>query len=161
MYDEYFSNRKSYEITDSVCGERTKKYNEITLEAVTGFLTTLTHSENHYDHVKNEIARFRNHANAQRFMESTTLTFDTITKSFVYLLSYTHHFGEYEKILESMPETYFIDQFAFETGELFKNKFEQNNFDLVDCVAIFKQFMKKFGLQFEDNEGLYLTVLDI
>lgn len=162
LFDEYWANRKSFEITEKIYPETSARYKNLTRSSVAGFLQSITNSKKDYDHIKLEIHKFRYHADVMRFMQNTRDNFDTIAKAIVYFFSYIHHFTNYSRSLKSLPATQFVTESALSLGDFFKQKYEKNEVDIYDGLIYLQNFMEKFGVRLEDKDGgLYCTVLDI
>lgn len=162
LFDEYSANRKSFELTEKFYPDVSKRYKRLTRNSVTGFLRNIIQSEEHYKYILKEIHEFRSHADVSIFLKNTREIFDLIAKSLVYFYSYVHHDRKHERLIKLLHNSKFIDENAFALVEFFKVKFEEGETDLRDGLIYLKNFMKKFGVEFEDKPGdLYCHVLDI
>lgn len=162
LFDEYWANRKSFEITEKIYPNLSARYKKLTRNSVTGFLRDITKSEKDFEHIKVEIQKFRYHGDVIRFMQSTHNNFDMIAKSLIYFFSYVHHYPNYLRLLKFLSKTKCVTDSALSLGVFFKQKYEQNEVDIFEGLIYLQTFMEKFGVRFEDKDGgLYCTVLDI
>ena len=162
LYDEYSANRKSFELTEKGFPNASDRYKRLTRNSVTGFLRDIIKAEKHYQYILKEIFKFRLHANVSLFLKNTRDIFDLIAKSLVYFYSYVHHYQKHERLIKFLNGSKFVDENAFSLVDFLKTKYEEGDTDLVDGLIYLKNFMKKFGIEFEDKpEGLYCHVIDI
>lgn len=162
LFDEYWANRWSFEITEQVFGNVSPLYKKLTRSSTFGFLRGIIEIENDYSHIKSEIFKFRFHGNVVLFMGNIRRSVDEILKSLVYFYSYFHHYKKYSK-LESFID---VSTDAGKKGKLlvefFRQKYENNDVNIFDGILIIEELLKCFGFQYEDQDGgLCIKVLNI
>ena len=162
LFDEYWANRTSFEITEKFYPETSERYQNLVRTSVEGFLYDIINTKVAYTQIKKEIQLFRIHGDVIRYMRNISDNFDTIAKATTYFFSYIHHFTEYSKLLNRLPVEPFASESALNLGAFFKEKYENNETALFDGINYIQKFMEKFGMHFKDIAGgAYCTVLDI
>jgi len=162
LFDEYWANRKSFEITDKIYPKTSERYQNLVRSSVEGFLGDILNADEEYLKIKKEIRSFRVHGDVIHFMYSIAEYYDTIAKAVTYFFSYIHHFTHYSHLVGNLPAKPFATESALDLGEFFKAKYENNDTALFDGLKYMEKFMCQFGLHFKDVNGdAYCTVLDI
>jgi hypothetical protein len=160
LYDEYYSDRFSYSLLESVFDMPTETWRRYTNDLGFGYLETASDPQ-YYDEMSKEIKEFREHRNVDLFMEKVLPTIHVISVTTIHAFSRFHQENrapDYSEILH----TPFVNSKTLALMEYFKNKFLSNNVDLSDGVSLARDYFENFGVRFEDRElGLWIQVLDI
>ena len=162
LYDDYWANRKSFEMVNLVCPEKSLIYNELVKKCINGFSEFISNTHQQYNTLKVEIESFRHHRDLNIFIYNTRNIFDSISKATVYLFSYIHHFKEYHSIIDVIEKSQFGHKSIMSIGNIFKNNYDVGSTDVSEGLSHLMEYMEKFAIKLEDREGLmWFTVLDI
>lgn len=160
LFDEYFADRLAYKITDGIFKEPTECWKKFSNNSIEEYWA-LSSNGQYYQQIKTEIDNFRLHGDVELFMKLTHDSISVVTVATVHGFARYHHI---EKSLQNfiIPPSHFINDRTIELMKYFKDKYEQSEIDLSDGVDIMCDYMRNFGVEFEDHpEGGYLYVLDI
>jgi hypothetical protein len=163
LFDEYYANRNSYEVTEQIChdlSQRYKKYNAVNLKS---FIKSVSGDGDFYTIICEEIRKFRFHADVETFLKKTDNAFDAAAKSFIYIYSYFDHNPKLKRLEPLLEQSPFFDARTKLLMKYFRDKYGEGNFELFGARKLVEDFMLNFGVKFEDMENgqLYCHVIDI
>ena len=162
LFDEYWANRKSFEVTAEIYPNPSSRHKKLTHFSVISHLRGISNSEDDYEYIKIEIQKFRTHGDVTLFLQNTRDKFDMFSKSLIYFFSYIHHYRIYSRLLRFLSTVKLITESALSLGDYFKRKYEQNEVNIFGGLVFLQEFMENFGVRFEDREeGLSCNILDI
>ena len=162
LFDEYWANRWSFEITEKCFPLISPRYQKLTRTSTFGFLRGVIKTEQEHKHIESEILKFRIHGNIERFMQNIQQSIDEISKSIAYFYSYIHHYEKFAKLEPFLDSSKFTDESTKNLGNFFRENYENNEFKIHNGIPIIENMLKLFGLKFEDQSGgLYINVLNI
>jgi len=163
LFDEYYANRKSYELTEQVYKELSHLYKKSNATHLKGFIQSVLGNCAYYIKIREEISKFRFHANVETFLKNSDNSFDAASKSLVYIYSYFDHNPKTKRLEPLLERSHFFDEQTKLLMQYLRNKYEENDFKLFSARELIENFMMKFGIKFEDMENgqLYCHVLDI
>lgn len=160
FYDEYYSDRVAFKITDRLFQASTDVWKRFIDGMVEEYLTTAT-DVIYYDQIRNEIAKFRDHADVNRFLKEIHDSMSVVSITTIHAFARYHHIEEKAEDLE-INESPFINHKTIALMDFFKQKYESGSVDLEDGLQLITDYMTNFGLKFEDRpKGGYVYVLDI
>lgn len=162
LFDEYCANRKSFEIIAEIFPKTSFRYKRSNYCHLKGFIKTINGDHVYHKNICSKISEFRSHGNIDTFLKNLNSLFDQIAKSIIYIYSYIDCTNKGSKFEPLILESKFMNEKTLKLIEFFRSKYENNNFDLFDGKLLIEDFMKNFGMKFEDtSNGLYCHVLDI
>lgn len=162
LFDEYYVNRKSFEIIARLFPKTSFRYKRSNYYHLKGFIKAINSDNMYHKEVCTRISEFRFHGNIDKFLKSLNPLFDQVSKSIVYIYSYIDCSDKGAKFEPLILKSKFINEKTLKLIKLFRSKYGDNNFDLLDGTQLMEDFMKNFGMRFEDtSNGLYCHVLDI
>lgn len=162
LFDEYYSNRKSFEIVGNILPNTTKHYKKFHRSMLFGFLRTVIDNSNLFNKLVEQISAFRKHGNIDLFLNNVNPYFDTISKSIIYSFSYIDNFPRFHRVIRFLDKSKFINEKTYSLIEFYREKYKTNNTELFDGIAIIERFMENFGMKFKDTpQGLYCYVIDV
>lgn len=159
LYDEYIADRIAYTIIDQIF-DPTGKWADFVREVILGFLGVVKLPDL-YDFIKSEIRSFHSHKEVNLFLERTQESAENISVLSVHAFSVFH---QYPEILDDIPfnNLYFVNENTLALMDYLKEKYEIRATDLDDGVALMRDYMKNFGVLFEDRPlGRYCYVIDL
>lgn len=161
LYDEYYANRKSFEITDCIYPNKSKIFTKFIKGGFNGHLQSLINN-GYYEKIKSEIRKFRIDGNIVLFLKEVTDIFDAAAKAIVYSYSYIDHFDFAKKQVCLIDKSNFINEKTKSLVDFYRKNYLEDNFDLISGVNLMENFLINFGMKFEDLEdGEYCHVIDI
>ncbi|MCP4261785.1 MAG: hypothetical protein GY774_30435 [Planctomycetes bacterium] len=162
LFDEYYSDRKAFEIVDNIFNKKTSIFLTYIDETFAGFLQSVS-DKSHYDNITEQIDSFRSHGDVDIFLRNINETFDGVSKGIVHAYSYMDHYaaklgGKEDELLKCK----FINNKTISLIKYFRIKYLQNSFDLLDGMDLIEPFMTNFGMRFElIPNGVYCHIIDI
>lgn len=161
LYDEYYANRKSFEIIDCVYPNKSKIFDDFIRGNFKSFLQSLN-DDRHYEKIKSEINLFRIHGNKDLFLIKVPDIFDAAAKTIVYIYSYIDHFDFVKNQKNLINKSNFINKKTKSLIDFFRSKYLKDEIDLLSGINLMEDFLTNFGMRFEDREsGEDCCVLDI
>lgn len=154
LYDEYYANRKSLEIAESMFSEKSDAYKQ----HVRGFvfhLKALRNQEYFYCPLRNEVSQYSQHGDLRFFLSRIDPIWDQATKTIVYsyaFIDYKKRNGQLEKYLSGSD---FVNAETTALIEFFRLKYKDGNFDLHGGIEIMKAFTFNFGMTWDDMDNGY------
>ncbi|MEK6647633.1 MAG: hypothetical protein AABY84_13260 [Candidatus Firestonebacteria bacterium] len=162
LFDEYYANRKSFEIIAELFPKTSFRYKRNNYCHLKGFIKAINADNVCHKNLCSKINEFRSHGNIDTFLKSLNPLFAQISKSIVYIYSYIDCTNKGTKFEPLILKSKFVNEKTLKLIKFFRFKYGNNNFDLFDGKLLMEDFMKNFGMQFEDtSNGLYCHVLDI
>lgn len=163
LFDEYYANRKSYNVTENIYPNLSYLYRKNNALHLKDFIESVLGDCNYYKNIRGEMSKFRSHANVETFLKNSDNSLDAATKSLVYIYSYFDHNPKTKRLEPLLEKSHFFDDQTKSLMEFFKKKYEENDFDLFGARELIETFMMNFGVKFKDMENgqLYCHVLDI
>jgi hypothetical protein len=160
LYDEYYADRMSYHLCDTIYPEKSQFWIEHLDNEVQGFIELLTDMK-YYEAIRSEIESFRSHANVEEFLKVTNPYYDLVAIVLSHTYAIHHQFPD--KIPEAMlSKSKFVNEKTTKLMEYFLRKFEERAAKLEDGTDVIVDFMTNFGVKFEHRDyGGYCHVLDI
>ena len=161
LYDEYYANRKSFKITDSIYSNKSKIFDDFLKKSFKSFLQSLINNK-YYEKIQSEINLFRIHGNIDLYLKEVPDIFDAAAKAIVYTYSFIDHF-DFAKSQENLiNKSNFINKKTKCLIDFYRLKYSKDDFDLISGVDLMEDFLTNFGMKFEDRkDGEYCYVLDI
>jgi len=161
LYDEYYVNRRSFEIIDCGYPNKSKIFDDFIRGNFKSFLQSLNDNR-YYEKIKSEINLFRIHRNKDLFLKEVSDIFDAAAKTIVYIYSYIDHF-DFAKSQENLiNKSNFINKKTKYLINFYRSKYLKDEFDLISGVDLMEDFLTNFGMKFEDRKvGEHCYVLDI
>lgn len=161
LYDEYYANRKSFEMTDGIYPNKSKIFDDSLKENFKSMLLSLINNK-YYEKIQSEINLFRIHRNIDLYLKEVPDIFDAAAKAIVYAYSFIDHF-EFAKSQENLiSKSNFINKKTKCLIDFYRLKYSKEDFDLISGVDLMENFLTNFGMKFEDRKvGEYCYVLDI
>lgn len=161
LYDEYYANRKSFEMIDCYYPNKSKIFDDFIQGSFKSFLQSLIDNK-YYEKIKSEINLFRIHGNIDLFLKEVHDIFDAAAKTIMYVYSYIDHF-DFAKSQENLiNNSNFINKKTKRLIDFYRSKYLKNEFDLISGIDLMEDFLTNFGMRFEDREvGEHCYVLDI
>jgi hypothetical protein len=162
LFDEYYANRKSFEILHTIYESKSHKYKKWIYGGLKGHVQTLLDSI-YYETLKNEIFKFRIHDTGEVFWENCLNSIDEPLKSMVYVYSIVDSQSPLERVEPMLKRSRFINDNTSNLIGYFRTKYMAGDFDLNDGAELMKAALMSYGLKFEDTEQgrLYCHILDI
>jgi len=162
LFDEYYANRKAFDIIDSLSLQASPKYKRSNRTHLKYFIKPLINDSEHYDIIRNEIDKFRIHGLVDQFLKNTNSHFDEVSKAIVYSYSYIDHFPEFHRFKRFLLKSKFVNEKTINLINFYRKKFDGGSTDLSDGIELIAGFIENFGIRFEDcTEGLYCHVINI
>lgn len=161
LYDEYYANRKSFEIIDCVYPNKSKIFDDFIRGNFKSFLQSLNDNR-YYEKIKSEINLFRIHGNKDLFLIKVPDIFDAAAKTIVYIYSYIDHYDFVKNQKNLINKSNFINKKTKSLIDFFRSKYLKDEIDLLSGINLMEDFLTNFGMRFEDREsGEDCCVLDI
>lgn len=163
FFDEYYADRKAFEIMDKLFKRKTKIYLNRIETTVEGHLQTVIDDFKSYSLIKREIDSFRQHADVERFLGAIYETFDGVSKEIIHVYAYLDHFSRFSKRKVELQSLRFVNDKTVSLIEFIRSKYVQNSFDLMDGMTLIESFLTNFGMRFEilPSGEVYCHVLEI
>ncbi|MDD5431651.1 MAG: hypothetical protein PHO70_01515 [Candidatus Omnitrophica bacterium] len=162
LFDEYYANRKSFEIVDNLFPQTSTKHKHGNRTELKLLIKPLIADSKHYDKIKLEIGKFRVHGQINQFLNNTECNFDEVSKAIVHSYSYIDHYPKFKRFERFLLKSRFVNNKTLNLLNYYRKKFNENNTDLSDGVNLMICFMENFGIRFEDTtQGIYCHVIDI
>lgn len=162
LYDEYWVNRKSFEIVDSVWNEKSELYKKFINNNIIMFSEFINDTSDLYKQLKSEVYSFRKHGDISRFISGTREIFDSISKATIYIFAYIHHFTEFSYIFEKIENSHFWHSSAKLIGNFFKEKYEISDSNISDGINLIQAYFERFAIKLEDRHNhIFYSILDI
>jgi hypothetical protein len=160
LYDEYVADRLAFKIMDDLFQEKTKCWKAFVLNEATGF-TSLINDPQHYNAIRSEIVSFRTHADVALYLKNIYPSFDNVALSIVHTISLADHDPHAIQITD-LRESPFVNEKTMALMRFFKDKYQENAFNVNDGIGLIIDFMTNFGVKYEDTpQGTYCHVLNI
>jgi hypothetical protein len=159
LFDEYVADRISYSIIEDIF-DPTGKWADFIRQVIFGFLNEVLPSDQ-YEYIKAEINLFRTDNNINLFLSRTQETAESIMMLSVHAFSIFH---QYPKIKDDVPleNLHFVNNDTFALMNYLNEKYQAESDDLEDGIEFIKNYMKFFGVVFEDRPlGTYCHVIDL
>ena len=161
LYDEYYANRKSFEIVDEIAKPKTLIYRRFINFTFFGHVNSLL-KDNYYLRIKEQIAGFRSHGDVRYFLNQVNPCFDEVSKDIVYAYSFIDHFFRLKKVEPLLHKSTMVNENTMALIDFYRQKYVLDDLDLNDGLAIMQDYMTNFGIIFRDiPEGIYVDVLNI
>jgi hypothetical protein len=161
LYDEYYANRKSFEIINRVYPNKSKIFDDFIQGNFKSFLQSLIDNK-YYEKIQSEINLFRIHKNIDLFLKEVPDIFDAAAKAIVYVYSYIDYFVFAKSQENLIDKSNFINKKTKCLIDFYRLKYLKDEFDLISGVDLMQDFLTNFGMRFEDKEvGECCYVLDI
>lgn len=163
FFDEYVANRKAFELTDLIIAEKSLYYRRLVRKNIKSFITDLINEATYYKKIKWQIFLFRWHGDIIKFLERIDRYFDEVTKIISYTYSYIDHFPKLNRLEPLLNKSKFINERTFALINFVRNKYLNEDYNLLDGLELIDSYMANFGLKFEDmpDGGEYCRVLNI
>jgi hypothetical protein len=158
MFDDYWSDRLSYSICENVFTEKTQLWIDTFNNEISGFIKILE-SIDYYNQIKNEIIKFRKHANVNLFIDNISYIVDLIPIITSHLFA---KFDQYPDLVKPEIKSKFLNQRTLLLMSFFNNKYGNAEKNLEDGCLLIRNYLELFGILFEEiPTGPYCHVLDI
>jgi len=160
IFEEYFSDRFSYQMTDRLFPEFTEYWEKFLSEENDGYLAS-PYDDKNFNFIKQKIEEFRNHGNLPLFVSETREVVEII------LFSISHGFSKYHQYKDKFDGKEFVmrnfvNSEMFELADFLKTLYEDKSIKLEGGLEQVKNYLATLGIKFEDTpQGLYCHVLDI
>lgn len=152
LYDEYYVNRKSFEIIDSIYPEKSNVFDKFIQGNFKSFLQSLVDNK-YYEKIQSEINQFRIHGSIDMFLKEVPDIFDAAAKAIIYSYSYID-FYDFAKNQENLiNKSKFMNNKTKYLIDFYRSKYLKDDFDLISGVDLMDDFLTNFGMKFEDIEG--------
>ncbi len=153
LYDEYFANRKSFEMADQMFEEKTEPYRKH-MRGQLYHLKTLRRKDSFYYTLKKEIAQYSQHGDLRLFLKRIDPTWDQAVKAIVYSYAFIDYKERNKRLDKFLGTAAFINAETEALIQFFRLKYKEGNFDLHEGLAIMKAFTQNFGMTWRDlNDG--------
>lgn len=161
LYDEYYCNRKAFEITDRAFPEKSRIFLKSTYLKLKCHYQSLLNPEPAGE-LQECINRYRWHGNLDQIISEFNQYYDPYAKDLVYLASMIDHYTKYWRLKECIADFNFVGKAGIELIDYLKTKYENYDIDLIDGLDLMGRFIATFGCDFEDTDGgLYCHVVDV
>lgn len=161
LFDEYDANRKSFEVVGELFPDVSHRYKFNNNNHLKYFIKSLLDS-NKTKKLREEISKFRLHADVNLFLGNIEPIFDELSMSIIYSFAYIDSKDKLKKVEPLLFKSDFINSKTEELICFYREKFNNGDPYLFDGVRLIEKFMKNFGIRLEDtSQGLYCHVLDI
>ncbi len=160
LFDEYVANRWALETLDGVIPEKSPVWNTFIKSFAKSF-SLLICDNKYYENIKNEVEAFRQHSDIEYFQSKIRRSFYSVAMSIVHALSISDH---NPSILHpiTLEKSHFVNEKTLALMSFFKEKYQNEIFDIHTDLNLIIDFMTNFGMRFEDiPDGIYCHVLDI
>lgn len=163
LYDEYFANRKSFEIMPVIYNDFTKKYKKSHILHLNRFIKSISNDCDYYLKIQDEIQKHKLHRDIDIFLKNTSNPIDAVTKSLAFIYSYFDHNVKLKRLEPLLLKSKFFKNQTKNFFEFLKTNYEQNNFDLSDGIKKIENFLINLGIKLEGNESerFWCHVIDI
>ena len=163
LFDEYYANRMSYEITEDFFEKLSFKYRKHNAAHLKGFIESITENDELFNNIQREIFEFRIHSDLNFFLNNFWKFFETASLSFVYIYSMFDHNPKLKRLEPILTKSPFFDDDVKSLMEYFRTKFEEGNYNFFNDKELIVNFIMNFGLEFEcfGKDKYYCHVLDI
>jgi len=161
LFDEYYSDRFSYNLIQEIYNEPSKLWLDFIKREIGGF-NELINDAIYSEMLKKEIINFRLHKiNVTEYLENIKCISDTISKAIVHSHALVDQYPDCNAIIK--PDiSKFINKKTMQIIQYYRMKYLQNNFDLSDGLYLIEDYLTNFGMRLEDTpKGLYCHILDV
>jgi hypothetical protein len=161
LFDEYYVNRKSYELIKNLIETKSKYYKRLIYGGIKDHIKTFI-DDTYYKNMCTAILQFRYHGSVNRLICECKNLIDEPLKALVYTYAIMDVYTKLKRLQPILKKSKFIGHNTYVLIDYFRNKYISDDFDLRDGVMHIKTVLVAYGLRFEDTkQGLYCHVLDI
>jgi hypothetical protein len=161
IFGEYRADRKAYELIDAIFPEQSVRYRTFVAEGLKGHVDTLANDQEFYCIIKEEVASFRRHGNADRFIESARGPYHEVAMALVHAYAGLDHFSIFAEIGSVLSTSRFHDEKAIQLMAFIRAKYAEGAGDLIDGIPLFEAFLSNFRFEVLSSGALYCHVIGI
>lgn len=161
LFDEYYANRKSFEIMEKVAKPKTLLLKRFINIVFSSHVKSLVEN-NYFTMISDHIIYFGFHGNVNLFLDQVNPCFDEASKDIVYAYSFLDHFPRLTRVEPLIKKSKMVNKKTMALIDFFRHKYQQDDFNLEDGIEIMENYMTNFGMRFKDTpEGVYCEVLNL
>jgi len=155
--DEYFSDRKSYELVNGMFPRVSELLKKSFKSKADGY-EFLLHDTSHKDEIHRRSKELYHHRDVLKFLHEIQPIFDALFINISHAFALDHSLPELDiyKRIETSP---FINETTLALVDFTKKKYDHKEFDFTDGIHLVRIAMKNFGFEFTDrNDDLICHV---
>ena len=165
IYDEYYVNRTALSFTNDIiteCKIESNLFNNFVHSIPNGHFNNICSKSTHDKILKLNKDVICKNITLEILLKSLYPIIEGLSKDLVYLYSYIDSFQGIIQYSYDFNKIFFINNNSISLIDLFREKYEINDFNMIPSIEIANNYFSNFGIKFEDtNAGLYIHYLRI